>query len=132
MDACVHCGAHLAPELTWCPQCLAPTGRPAAAAETDDAPMWMRTQRRERVSFDEATYSRFRAGPTSFGALGRAIMSLGILVGAVVGYPMTRGFILANIGFDVPGKSFMVGYAVVAGAVSIFLLARIWRRARIA
>lgn len=138
MDACAACGARLAPDLVWCPQCLAPTGRPAAAAgvtgvvPTGDSPLWVRTQMRDRGPATPATYSRFRAGPTSFGALGRAMMSLGVLVGAVVGYPMTRGLILASIGFDVPGKPFMIGYTVAAVIVSIYLLARIWRRARIA
>jgi uncharacterized membrane protein len=76
--------------------------------------------------------SRWKAGPTTFGVFGRALLSICVLVGAVIGYPLARGGILAVIGFDVPGTPFMILYGVLAGALAIYLLARIWRRARIA
>jgi hypothetical protein len=77
-------------------------------------------------------YSRWKPGPTSFGAGGRITLTLLLLFGAVAGYPMTRGEIFAWVGLDVPGTPFLIGYAVVAGLGTIFLLARIWKRSRIA
>jgi hypothetical protein len=79
-----------------------------------------------------AVYSRWKAGPMSFGGGGRIALTVLVLIGAVVGYPMSRGEILAWIGMDVPGKAFLIGYAVVATLTSIWLLSRIWKRSRIA
>jgi hypothetical protein len=77
-------------------------------------------------------YSRWKAGPTSFGAAGRIGLTLLVLFGAVAGYPMSRGEMFAWIGIDVPGTAFLIGYAVVAGLATIYLLARIWKRSRVA
>jgi hypothetical protein len=80
----------------------------------------------------EPVYSRWKAGPTSFGGGGRILLTILVLLGTVVGYPMSRGELLAWIGFDVPGTPFLIGYAVVAGLVALWLLSRIWKRSRIA
>jgi hypothetical protein len=77
-------------------------------------------------------YSRWKAGPTSFGAAGRIALTLLVLFGAVAGYPMSRGEMLAWIGIDVPGRAFLIGYVVLAGVGAVYLLARIWERSRIA
>jgi hypothetical protein len=76
-------------------------------------------------------YSRWRGGPTSFGPGGRIMLSVGILIGMVVGYPMVRGGMLAAVGFDVPGKGFMLLYTGLAIPAATFLLLRVWRLARI-
>jgi hypothetical protein len=131
MDTCSTCGATLSPDLTWCGQCLTPILRPTEGS-TEDRPLWVRTQRREHVGFEEARFSRWRAGPTSFGLLGRSVLTGLVLVGCVIGYPIARGGMLAAVGIDVPGRPFLIGYAVVASVVAIFLIARIWKRARIA
>lgn len=78
------------------------------------------------------TYSRWRGGPTSFGPAGRVVLSVLALVLGVVGYPMTRGFILASVGFDVPGRGFVVMYIVIAVVAELYLFSRIWKRERIA
>jgi hypothetical protein len=131
VDTCKSCGAALTPDLEWCGRCFAPVARDQPAGG-EEAPMWIRTQRRERVTFEEAAYSRWKAGPTSFGGFGRILLTLLLLAGAVVGYPMARGGMFALIGFDIPGRPFMIGYAVVAAIVVLFLLTRIWKRARVA
>jgi hypothetical protein len=128
MDACHGCGGELSPGLSWCPRCYAPV----AGSEQGATPLWVRTQMRDREPPAKAVYSRWRAGPTSLGLLGRVLLSICVLVGSVVGYPLARGGILAAAGFDIPGKGFQVMYAVVAAIISLFLLARIWRRARVA
>jgi hypothetical protein len=127
---CPGCGAPLQPDAAWCGRCLAPVARPPEPS--DRPPMWLETQRRERVTFEHAVYSRWRPGPTSFGALGRAVMTVLVLFGAIVGYPLTRGALVAFVGVDAPGKPFLVGYAIVAAAVSLYLLLQIWKRARVA
>ncbi len=127
---CSACGSSLQPDAAWCGRCLTPITRPAEA--TDRPPMWLETQRRERVSFDHVVYSRWRPGPTSFGALGRTVMTLLVLLGSIVGYPLTRGALVAFVGVDAPGRQFLVGYAIVASVVSLYLLVQIWKRARVA
>ncbi len=94
--------------------------------------MWLKTQERERVTFEGASFSRVKAGPTSFGMAGRSVLTFLVLDGMVIGYPMARGGLLAEVGFDVPGTPFLIGYTAVAVAFTVFLLIRIWRRGRIA
>jgi hypothetical protein len=101
-------------------------------AEATETPLWRRAGSAARPQNPTPTYSRFRAGPTSFGALGRSLLTVALLVGLVVGYPMARGGMLAAVGFDIPGRPFLIGYAAVAGLGGLFLLTRIWKRARVA
>jgi hypothetical protein len=130
-ETCSNCGAPLSPDLSWCGRCFAPVVREDPAPPSDTS-MWIRTQRRERVTFEGATFSRWKAGPTSLGGFGRIVLTVLVLVGVVIGYPLARGGMVASVGFDVPGKAFMVSYAVVAGAGALYLIVRIWRRARVA
>jgi hypothetical protein len=58
-------------------------------------------------------------------------MTVGVLLGLVIGYPMTRGLIFATVGMDVPGTGFILMYAAIATAAGIWLLGRIWRRTRV-
>jgi hypothetical protein len=132
MELCASCGARLAPDASWCGQCFAPVVHPTAGEEPAEPPLWRRAGSAARPPNPTPTFSRFRAGPTSFGALGRIVMTVGLLAGLVVGYPMARGGMLAAIGFDVPGRPFFIGYSVVAGIAGLYLLTRIWKRARIA
>jgi hypothetical protein len=64
--------------------------------------------------------------------VGRALLTLGALVGLVIGEPMLRGFILASVGFDVPGVGFVIFYVVLAVPAFAYLASRIWRRVRVA
>jgi hypothetical protein len=80
----------------------------------------------------EPTFSRWKAGPTSFGPTGRMLLSIGVLIAAVIGYPLVRGGILAAVGFDVPGNGFMLLYAGLALPTATYVLTRVWRPVRIA
>ncbi len=141
MDACARCGATLSPDLAWCSQCYAPVRgagpagatTPAAGPAPEEArPLWVRTQMRPTEPKVVPVYSRFRAGPTSLGAFGRILLTALVIAGAIVGYPMARGGMLVAIGMDIPGPPFMIAYGFLAGAAVIYLLARIWKRARVA
>jgi hypothetical protein len=78
-------------------------------------------------------FSRWKGSATSFGPLGRILLTIGVIVGLVIGEPMLRGFILASVGFDVPGPGFVAFYAVVAVPLCAWLIVtKIWKRVRVA
>lgn len=58
-------------------------------------------------------------------------MTLGVLLGLMIGYPLTRGLIFATVGVDVPGTGFLLMYAGLAALAGIWLLGRIWKRTRV-
>ena len=64
---CASCGAGLRPGMTWCGQCFAPTEAPAPGvpAPPPAAPVQL--------------YSRWQGGPTSFGPVGRVLLTLLLL-----------------------------------------------------
>ncbi len=127
MDPCARCGGPLSADLEWCPRCYAPVAHSeprSSGALAARMPV--------RPPAPEPVYSSWKAGPTSFGAAGRLGLTILVLFGTVAGYSMSRGEILAWIGFDVPGTPFLVAYAVVAGLVALYLLSRIWKPSRIA
>jgi hypothetical protein len=91
----------------------------------------MRSQSRERVTFEGAVYSRWRPGPTSFGAAGRILMTSLVLAAGIAGYPTIRGWLMVFVGVNAPGRSFLIGYAAIAVLVVTYLLVQIWKRARV-
>ena len=138
MDTCRVCGARLSEELDWCGQCLTPIQRVEVGAAAGARPRggdvpWVRepTARRSE-STAKAEFSRWRSGPTSFGAGGRLLLTALILLGAVVGFPMAKGGIVMSVGMDVPTGPFMVMYAIIAVPACLYLLARVWKRSRVA
>ena len=135
MDACRACGAHLSEDLDWCGQCLTPVQRVEVGTAADPrgpaAPWARQPGARAPEEAPKTQFSRWKAGPTSFGAGGRILLTLAILVGVVIGYPMLRGFILAAVGFDLPGTGFMIMYAALAVPACIYLIAKVWKRARV-
>ena len=153
MESCANCGATLSDDAEWCGQCFAPvrrapggrvigapadaragnTGAGSSAAEESApaGPPWRRTISAAPSEPDTPEYSRWKAGPTSLGPVGRSIVSLLIVVALVIGYPMLRGIMVAFVGFDVPGLGFMGMYAALAIPVGAILLVRVWREHRI-
>jgi len=123
MDTCPSCGARVTADATWCGQCFATIDRSAPRAPGLRGPM-------PKQEFHQATYSRWRGGETSFGPVGRIAMTVGVLLGLVIGYPMTRGLIFATVGVDVPGTGFMLMYAGMAVVAGFWLLSRVWKRTR--
>jgi hypothetical protein len=131
METCPRCGARVGAGATWCGQCFAAieperetSGRSVSGAGRLRGPL-------VREPAHEAVYSRWRGSPTSFGPLGRILLSVLTFIGLVLGYPLLRGFMVAMVGFDVPGPGFMAMYAVLALCAFGYLLTRIWHRTRV-
>ena len=133
MDKCRLCGATLAPDLGWCGRCFTPRPTPSQpVAERTTLQNAMR-DRAAGTAVVHAEFSRWRGGPTSYGPLGRTLLTLAVLIGLVIGEPLMRGLMVATVGFDPSGSGFMVFYAVLAVPVCAYLIVvRIWKRVRIA
>ena len=134
MPTCPSCRANVPDGPAWCNQCYASI-EVASAAETpspDERPLWLRSNA-PGVRIEQATeFSRWRKGPTSFGPVGRVLLTFGVFVLRVVGYPLLRGLMVASVGFDVPGTGFVIMYVCVAIPSGVYLLNRVWKRDRIA
>jgi len=65
------------------------------------------------------------------GAVGRSFVSVMIVLGLLIGYPLVRGAMLAFVGFDVPGMGFLGMYAALVIPVGAILLVKVWREQRI-
>lgn len=134
MPTCPSCRANVADGLTWCNQCYASIETPVLAEGPafDARPLWLRSNS-PNPRIEQATeFSRWRSGPTSFGLFGRVMLTLGVLVLLVVGYPLLRGLMVASVGFDVPGTGFVIMYVCVGIPAGTYLLSRVWKRERIA
>jgi hypothetical protein len=135
MPTCPSCCANVADGLAWCNQCytsLARAAAPAASSSHDERPLWLRSNAPVARIEQGTEFSRWRKGPTSFGPIGRLLLTLGVLVLLVVGYPLLRGLMVASVGFDVPGTGFVIMYVCVAIPSGAYLLSRVWKRERIA
>lgn len=150
MDTCTSCGATLGPGADWCTLCYArvrpgpsdvPMG-PASAvmpgvsqasvgqgsAPAPAAPpvpagrLGWTPEAPEHVP----EYSRLKAGPNSFGVIGRTMLSIGLLIGLVVGYFALIG----NVGITPDWHSAAL-YTAASPVVAIPVLYRIWRPSRI-
>lgn len=136
METCPRCGARVTADATWCGQCFAsiPVAPPAPAPGESGVLAASRAGVRMPVPRDPshvATYSRWRKGATSFGPLGRILLTILTLIGLVVGYPVLRGLMLVAMGMDVPGSGFLAMYLSVAITGGLFILSKIWRPSRI-
>lgn len=130
METCPNCGARVSPGLDWCGQCQARLPRPEAERVPLDLVLRGRLPKSEPAA--KPVFSRTKAGATSFGAVGRAIMTLLLLIAVPIGYPMTRGMAVAFVGLDIPGRGFMIYYFIFVSPFVAYVLYRIWRRARVA
>ena len=79
----------------------------------------------------EPVLSRWHAGETSFGGLGRFLLSFGVLCALVAGYPIARGGVLMVADTDLSGPGFMWLYVAFAIPAALFALFKIWKPARI-
>ncbi len=104
---------------------------PADAPAEGERPLWTRAHIGNPPVKIQPEFSRWRGGATSFGPIGRAFLTLGVIVLLVVGYPILRGLIFTVIGMDVPGNGLIVLYAAAAIPGAAYLLARVWKRERI-
>ena len=120
MENCGRCGARLAPGSEWCNQCYATTAPHEAAAAETRAPIlpsfWMPEE-----PVPPPVYSRWHAGVTTFGPVGRILSTIIVVAPAVVWF-----FVMKAAGF-VFGLTGFVGYCV----VGVVVLRQIWKRDRI-
>jgi hypothetical protein len=108
---CRACGAELSPDVRWCLQCYEPV------RELTPRPPQLPTIHLVRPD-DRPRTSRWRAGPTTFGPIGRlAITALVVLLGP---WSLLKG--LSGLGLWS-----LLGYSVLAVAV----LKDVWRRERV-
>jgi hypothetical protein len=139
MRTCPTCGAHVVEDLEWCNQCYsalpadeAPAVMPVAEVPSAaDRPLWVRSNIGQPEVKIAQEFSRWRGGATSFGPLGRALLTLGVIVMLIVGYPLLRGLIYAIGGMDIPGAGLVVLYACVALPGGAYMLNRVWKPERI-
>ena len=76
-------------------------------------------------------FSRWGASATSFGPLGRILLTLGLIVGLIIGFPIGLGGVSLVVG-DIPSKGFLAIYLVVAVPGGVWCALRIWRSVRVA
>jgi hypothetical protein len=131
MRTCRRCGARVADDLEWCNQCYAALPAVAASPAEGERPLWTRAHIGNPPVKIEPEFSRWRGGATSFGPFGRALLTLGIIVMLIVGYPILRGLIFTVIGMDTPGSGLILLYAVAAIPGAVYLLTRVWKRERV-
>ena len=137
MQTCPSCGAHVVDELEWCNQCyakleVAPVPVSVEAPPEAERPLWVRSNIGPPPLKMTHTFSRWRGGATSFGPIGRLLLTLAVFVLLVVGYPILRGLVFAVGGMDIPGMGFIIMYLFVAVPGGAYLLSRVWKRERIA
>jgi hypothetical protein len=122
MENCRSCNARLTPGIDWCPQCYIPT---AAATAGAARPLTAR-QLPPELLLPAPTYSRMKGGETSFGWVGRTVLSIGVLILGVIGYFVVVG----NTGISISWHSFEL-YLPVFFTVGGAMLWVVWRPARI-
>jgi hypothetical protein len=133
MRTCPSCGAGVADELEWCNQCYkALSTERVASTPEPQRPLWIRSNVGKPDVKIAPEFSRWRGGATSFGPVGRVLLTVGVLLLLVVGYPVLRGLVFTVVGIDVPGSGFVVMYVCVAIPAGAYLLSRVWKRERVA
>ncbi len=125
---CRRCGAVLSPDLMWCTQCyepvrhLTPRERQLPPLrEVEEPPPWVRRSPL-RGPKETAVFSRWRAGPTTFGPVGRILVTLFVLAffpwGGFVRFGSALGPLLLW---------YLLGYTFLA----TFVLRHVWRKERV-
>jgi hypothetical protein len=123
--ACPSCGAPLPTQVRWCLRCFA-TVRELTPRErqlppldrVEDPPAWVPRSPLRDADAAPPTYSRWHAGPTTFGPAGR----IAVTVILVVFFPWD-----AIVSFNPLRLWFMLGYTIFA----VFVLRSTWRRGRV-
>ncbi len=131
MQTCPKCRAHVGAGMTWCGQCFTSLAATDAASDGPRLSPWERSRAEPSVEV-APEFSRWKGGPTHFGPVGRILMSIGLMLGLLVGYPWLRGLIFAVGGVVVPGTGFLIMYVAVALPAGLFVFGKIWKRVRVA
>ena len=96
MENCGRCGARLAPGSEWCNQCYATTAPREATAQargTFTPPFWIAED-----PVPPPVYSRWRAGVTTFGPVGRIVSTIIVVAPAVLWFIFMKaaGFVFGD------------------------------------
>jgi uncharacterized membrane protein len=141
MDNCRSCDAKLSENIDWCPQCYArvgapqpgvpgsapAAGAPAAASLGASQPLLPREMPTDALMRQFVNHqSRTKAGETSFGWMGRTMLSIGVLILCLIGYFIIAGW----IGIAPSWSSFQM-YIPVALTVGGGMLWAVWRPSRV-
>ena len=128
---CPSCAAIVADGLTWCGQCFAAVPSP----EPTTASGLQARLRPQAAPVLEATepqrFSRWGSSATSFGPTGRILLTFGLILGLIAGFPIGLGGVTMIVG-EVPPQGFLAIYLVVAVPGGIWCASRIWRSVRVA
>lgn len=128
---CPNCDAAVADELTWCGRCFAAvaSGGPTTASGLEAR---LRPQADPVLEVAEPQrYSRWGSSAISFGPAGRILLTFGLIVGLISGFPIGLGGVTMVVG-DIPSQGFLAIYLVVAVPGGIWCASRIWRSIRVA
>ncbi len=121
LETCGTCGARLAPDIGWCPRCYAPRAAAQPSGGHAAAPnlrMWYPPEE----PTPPAVYSRWRGGATTFGPVGRVVITVAILLVHVLLWKV--------FGFD--GVVFLLGVGYIAWSLlSVWILLHVWKRDRV-
>jgi hypothetical protein len=125
--ACQGCGASLGPDAEWCDQCFAPVAEPGPRAADEPSslfPVWLPglPLYMPEEPVPPPVYSRWRGGTTTFGPVGRSVLTAFIaLIGALLTLSFGPPWAL-SIGLEI-----WIAYLLLGG----FLLKEIWKRDRV-
>jgi len=103
-----------------------PTGLPPGQAPL---PVWAQGSIRgiaPQPLHEAPKYSRVKGGETSFGFVGRLMLSIGVVIVAILGYPA----IIGNVGVPMSWSTFEM-YVPAAVLVSSIVILRVWRPSRV-
>ena len=128
---CPSCDATVAQGLAWCGQCF-------AAVPTNDPTTVTGLQARLRPQaapvhevLAPQRFSRWEASATSFGPVGRMLLTIALIGGLIIGFPMSLAGVELMVG-SIPSQGFLALYLVLAVPAGIWCAARIWRSVRVA
>src|SRR5438045_3748774 len=127
MSTCRVCGAALTPDLEWCPQCLTPVARsPERAGPTQVAGSPAGGTVDDEGAYSKPPTSVLRAGPNSFGIVGKLIFTGLALVGGYVLY--RAGRVIVDF-YGHGGLALVWLFLGIYSVVVILVLWNVWRQA---
>lgn len=124
MARCRACDAQLAPDAEWCSQCYTPVAEKEQTPSEDPSG----SSEPEPWVVEPPQYSAWKAGPYSFGPLGRIVITLVMVALGVVVY-----FAGKAVGrfYGIPGLSLVLLFLGIYTVIAILVLWGVWRPTRV-
>jgi hypothetical protein len=128
---CPSCNGIVADGVTWCGQCFA-----SVPAEEPTTVTGLQARLRPQAPpvkdvIEPQRFSRWGSSDTSFGPAGRILLSIGLVIGLIIGFPLSLGGVSLVVG-DIPSQGFLAIYLLIAIPGGIWCMTRIWRAVRVA